>query len=145
MGMSKPNPKITAALANGAEYLAMGEIAANTGLLVSQAPRNNANFDVIVNNHDLSKGCRVEVKHSRSGFKANISGSDYDFLVFVYAPSDIVDGTIQPTSEREIYVFPQKIVEECPKGRTGVNFNPKHIENHRDYKGAFNLISEALR
>ena len=49
----------------------MGEIAANTGLLVSQAPRNNANFDVIVNNHDLAKGCRVEVKHSRSGFKAN--------------------------------------------------------------------------
>ena len=83
--MSRPDPKITAALANGAEYLAMGKIAANTGLLVSQAPRNNANFDVIVNNHDLSKGCRVEVKHSRSGFKANIKGSDYDFLVFVYA------------------------------------------------------------
>ena len=80
--MGRPDSKITAALANGAEYLAMGEIAANTGLLVSQAPRNNANFDVIVNNHDLSKGCRVEVKYSRSGFKANISGSDYDFLVF---------------------------------------------------------------
>jgi hypothetical protein len=142
--MSRPDPKITAALANGAEYLAMGEIAANTGLLVSQAPRNNANFDVIVNNHDLSKGCRVEVKHSRSGFKANISGSDYDFLVFVYAPSSIVDGAIQPTSEREIYVFPRGVVEECPKGRTGVNFNPKHIDNYLDYKGAFNLISEAL-
>ena len=143
--MSKPDSKITAALANGAEYLAMGEIAANTGLLVSQAPRNNANFDVIVNNHDLSKGCRVEVKHSRSGFKANISGSDYDFLVFVYAPSDIVNGAIQPTGEREIYVIPREIVDECPKGRTGVNFNPKHIESYRAYKNAFNLLSEALR
>lgn len=142
--MSRPNPKITAALANGAEYLAMGEIAANTGLLVSQAPRNNANFDVIVSNHDLSKGCRVEVKHSRSGFKANIKGSDYDFLVFVYAPSNIVNDIVQPTSEREIYVFPREIVEECPKGSTGVNFNPKHIEKYQDYLNAFNLISETL-
>jgi hypothetical protein len=142
--MSRPDSKITAALANGAEYLAMGQIAANTGLLVSQAPRNNANFDVIVNNHDLSKGCRVEVKHSRSGFKANIKGSDYDFLVFVYAPSNIVDDTIQPTSEREIYVFPREIVDECPKGRTGVNFNPKHIDNYPDYQDAYHLISEAL-
>jgi len=144
MGNNRPDPKITAALANGAEFLAMGEIAANTGLLVSQAPRNNAKFDVIVNNHDPSKGCRVEVKHSRSGFKANISGSDYDFLVFVYAPSDIVNGTIQPTSEREIYVFPRESVEECPKGRTGVNFNPKHIDNYPDYRDAYRLISEAL-
>jgi len=40
--------RISASLANGAEYLVMGEIAANTGLLVSQAPRNNANFDIIV-------------------------------------------------------------------------------------------------
>ena len=46
--MGRPDAKLTAALANGAEYLAMGEIAANTGLLVSQAPRNNANFNVIV-------------------------------------------------------------------------------------------------
>ena len=89
----------------------MGEIAANTGLLVSQAPRNNSNFDVIVNNHDLSKGCRVEVKHSRSGFKANISGEDYDFLVFVYAPSNIINGAIEKSGDREIYVFPQSIVE----------------------------------
>ena len=45
--MSNINRRISAALANGAEYLAMGEIAAHTGLLVSQAPRNNANFDVM--------------------------------------------------------------------------------------------------
>ena len=70
--MSNIGKRITASLANGAEYLAMGEIVANTGLLVSQAPRNNANYDIIVNSHDLTKGCRVEVKHSRSGFKANI-------------------------------------------------------------------------
>lgn len=74
--------RLTAALANGAEYLAMGEIAAHTGLLASQAPRNNANYDIIVNSHDLRTGCRVEVKHSRSGFKANIKGSEYDFLDF---------------------------------------------------------------
>lgn len=72
--MSITEKKISASLANGAEYLAMGEITANTGLLVSQSPRNNANFDILVNNHDLSKGCRVEVKHSHSGFKANIKG-----------------------------------------------------------------------
>ena len=58
--------RISASLASGAEYLAMGEIAAHTGLLASQAPRNHASFDVIVNSHDLTKGCRVEVKHSRS-------------------------------------------------------------------------------
>ena len=33
--MKASNHHINAALANGAEYLAMGEIAANTGLLVS--------------------------------------------------------------------------------------------------------------
>ncbi len=136
--------KITAALANGAEYLAMGEIAANTGLLVSQAPRNNANFDIIVNNHDLSKGCRVEVKHSRTGFKANISGADYDFLVFIYAPSDINKGEISPTRDREIYVFPQEIIESTPKGKTRVNFNPKHIPDYKRYKDNFHLISAAL-
>jgi hypothetical protein len=136
--------KITAALANGAEYLAMGEIAAHTGLLVSQAPRNNTNFDIIVNNHDLSKGCRVEVKHSRTGFKANISGDDYDFLVFVYAPSEIENGVIFPTGEREIYVFPQEVVEATPKGKTGVNFNPKHIPDYDRYKNNFQLITLAL-
>ena len=120
--MNNIEKRISASLANGAEYLAMGEIAANTGLLVSQAPRNNANFDVIVNNHDLSKSCRVEVKHSRSSFKANISGNEYDFLILIYAPSDLKENKVIPTSEREIYVFPQPIIESCPKGKTGKNF-----------------------
>ena len=92
--MSIIDKRISASLANGAEYLAMGEIAAHTGLLVSQAPRNNANFDVIVNSHDLKKGCRVEVKHSRSGFKANIKGSEYDVLIFIYHPCIIKDGNV---------------------------------------------------
>jgi len=142
--LNRTNPKITAALANGAEYLAMGEIAANTGLLVSQAPRHNSNFDIIVNSHDLSNGCRVEVKHSRSGFKANISGSDYDFLIFIYAPSEIINNSIKATHPREIYVFPQSIVEQCSKGNTGTNFNPKHIENYKFYLNNFELISTAI-
>lgn len=142
--MCRINKRISAALANGAEYLAMGEIAAHTGMLVSQAPRNNANYDVIVNNHDLSKGCRVEVKHSRSQFKANISGSDYDFLVFIYAPSKIEDENVIQTAERSIYVFPQKVVEKSPKGKTGVNFNPKQIENYEQYRDAFDLIKMAV-
>jgi len=142
--MSKIESRITAALANGAEFLAMGEIAAHTGLLVSQAPRNNANFDVIVNNHDLSKGCRVEVKHSRTGFKANISGSEYDFLVFIYAPSTIESGCVIPTASREVYVFPQSVVESSPKGKTGINFNPKHIENYEQYKNHYQQIVAAL-
>ena len=142
--MSNIDRRISASLANGAEYLVMGEIAANTGLLVSQAPRNNANYDIIVNSHDLSRGCRVEVKHSRSGFKANISGSEYDFLVFVYAPSEISDGKIIKTSERKLYVFPQHIVESSPKGKTQKNFNPKHVENYEKYENAFNLILEAV-
>jgi len=54
--MKSINKRISAALANGAEYLAMGEIAAHTGLLVSQAPRSNANYDIIVSSHDLGKG-----------------------------------------------------------------------------------------
>ncbi len=142
--MTKLDKRISASLANGAEYLAMGEIAANTGLLVSQAPRNNANYDIIVNSHDLSKGCRVEVKHSRSQFKANISGNEYDYLVFIYAPSEIRDGQVIPTSEREIYVFPQSVVEAAPKGKTGKNFNPKHIGGYEKYKNAFGLILSAL-
>ena len=141
--MSRDEQRVSAALANGAEYLAMGEIAANTGLLVSQAPRNNANYDVIVNSHDLTRGCRVEVKHSRSGFKANISGNEYDFLVFIYSPSDILNRQVVPTSEREIYIFPQSVVEASPKGKTGKNFNPKYIENYEQYKDAFALIADA--
>ena len=142
--MSILDKRISASLANGAEYLAMGEIAANTGLFVSQAPRNNANFDVIVSNHELTKGCRVEVKHSRSGFKANISGDEYDFLVFIYAPSDIKEGKVVPTGEREIFIFPQSVVEASPKGKTGKNFNPKYIEDYEKYKNAYELIAKAL-
>lgn len=142
--MSKLKKRISAALANGAEFLAMGEIAAHTGMLVSQAPRNNANFDIIVNNHDLSKGARIEVKHSMSTFKANISGDHYDFLVFIFAPSKIIEGEIRPQSERKIYVFPQAVVESTPKGKTGKNFNPKHIHNYEQYHNAFYLIKEAL-
>lgn len=142
--MSKQEKRISAALANGAEFLAMGEIAAHTGMLVSQAPRNNANFDIIVNNHELSKGCRVEVKHSRSTFKANISGAHYDFLVLIYAPSKIIDGEVIPEKEREIYVFPQAVVESTPKGKTGKNFNPKYIDNFEQYRNAFHFIKEAL-
>lgn len=139
--MSDVKRKYSNILANGAEYLAMGEIVANTGLLVSQAPRNNAGFDIIVNNHDLSKGCRVEVKHSRSGFKANISeGSEYDFLIFIFAPSDIRNGVITPVRERELYVFPKSIIDNTDKGKTGTNFNPKYIENYLEYRNKFDLI-----
>ena len=90
-----------------------------------------------MNNHDLSKGCRVEVKHSRSGFKASISGNEYDFLVFIYAPSKIVNACVVPTSEREIFVFPQSVIETMPKGETGKNFNPKYINDY--------LITHELR
>jgi hypothetical protein len=128
--MASIGRRISAALANGAEYLAMGEIAANTGLLVSQAPRNNANFDIIVNSHDLKKGCRVEVKHSRSGFKVNVKGGEFDVLVFIYHPCKIESGEIryENDSKREIYVFPNEIVQMNIKGKTGTNFNPKNID-----------------
>ena len=136
---------ISAALANGAEYLALGEIAANTGLLVSQAPRNNANFDIIVNSHDLTKGCRVEVKYSRSGFKANIKGGDYDVLVFIYHPCNIENGKIlyERDSKREIYVFPNEIVQINIEGKTGTNFNPKKIDGgHEKYRDAYFYIMQ---
>ena len=142
--MKAANHHINAALANGAEYLAMGEIAANTGLLVSQAPRNNANYDVIVSSHDLSKSCRVEVKHSHTAFKANISGDHYDFLVFVYAPSDIVDGRIESTAPRQVFVFPQHIVEATDKGKTGVNFNPKNVDCWEGYENNYSQILEYI-
>ncbi len=138
--MSNIEKHISATLANGAEYLAIGEIIANTGLLASLAPRNNANFDVIVNNYDLSKGCRVEVKHSRSGFKANIRGSGYDFLIFIFAPSIIENNKIIPTEQRQLYVFPKEIIDKTYKGETGTNFNPKKIKDYKDYKNKFSLI-----
>jgi hypothetical protein len=142
--MSNMNRRISASLANGAEYLAMGEIAAHTGLLVSQAPRSNASFDVIVNSHDLSKGCRVEVKHSRSGFKANIKGSEYDVLVFIFHPCTIEKGelTYKSNIEREIYIFPQEIVQQTIKGKTMTNFNPGNIKGgYAEYRNAYKYIS----
>ena len=143
--MSSNSRRIAASLANGAEYLAMGEIAAHTGLLVSQAPRNNANFDVIVNSHDLSKGCRVEVKHSRSGFKANIKGSEYDVLIFIYHPCIIENDKIiySNTDGREIYVSPKNIVQKSISGTTGTNFNPDKIRGGcGKYQNAFEYILE---
>ena len=83
--MSDLNEQISTALENGAKYLAMGEIAANTGLLVSQAPRDVQDYDIIVNNIDQSKGCMIEVIHSRDKFQAETNGCDFDFLLFVYA------------------------------------------------------------
>ncbi|MCP4122056.1 MAG: hypothetical protein GY751_09910 [Bacteroidetes bacterium] len=143
--MNNIEKRISAALANGAEYLAMGEIAANTGLLVSQAPRNNANFDIIVNSHDLKKGCRVEVKHSRSGFKANIKGGEFDVLVFIYHPCKIEGGDIkyEINSKREIYVFPNEIVQRNIRGKTGTNFNPKNIiGGFEEYRNAYFIIKQ---
>ena len=143
--MASIGRRISAALANGAEYLAMGEIAANTGLLVSQAPRNNANFDIIVNSHDLKKGCRVEVKHSRSGFKANLKGGDFDVLVFIYHPCKIENDEIRydTDSEREIYVFPYDIVIKNIKGQTGTNFNPENITGGCEkYRNAYSHIKQ---
>ena len=143
--MASIEKRISASLANGAEYLAMGEIAANTGLLVSQAPRNNANFDIIVNSHDLKKGCRVEVKHSRSGFKANIKGSEYDVLVFIFHPCKIENGKIvyEKGSKKEIYVFPNEVVQKNIRGKTGTNFNPRNIDGgHEQYRDAYFYISQ---
>lgn len=137
--------RIAAALHNGAELLVMGEIALRTGLIVSQAPRYNAGFDVIVNSHDLKKGCRVEVKHSRSDFKANISGDEYDILVLVYHQSKTIENEIVYSDrEREIYVFPRPVIEVTDKGKTGINFNPHYVENHEKYLNAFHHISEFL-
>jgi len=70
-------------------------------------------------NHDLSKGCSVEVKHIRGGLKANISGDQYDYLVFIYSPSTIENGNHIPTATREIHVYPQSVVEVTSKGKAG--------------------------
>ncbi|MCB0392838.1 MAG: hypothetical protein KDD58_16225, partial [Bdellovibrionales bacterium] len=85
-----------------------------------------------------------EVKHSRSGFKANISGSDYDFLVFVFAPSVVENGIVKPIAKRKIFVFPQSIVESTPKGKTQTNFNPKYIHDFEKYENGYSQILEAL-
>lgn len=155
--MSDLNEQISAALEHGAEYLAMGEIAANTGLLVSQAPRNT-NYEIIVNNIDLSKGCMVEVSHSRDQFQAEVSGSDYDFLLFVYAPSEIENGVVKPSSgertdaTRGIYVFPRDLVSETMEHSSAQHFDPKKIkvngqndsERYIEYKDAYHLILEMV-
>ena len=155
--------QISDALEHGAEYLAMGEIAANTGLLVSPAPRNNSDYDIIVNNIDLSRGCMIEVIHSRNQFKAKIKGSDYDFLVFIYAPSEIVNGVIKPKygrdtddqgnadKKRGLYVFPREIVQTTLKDNNNI-FDPTEItidstndkEKYKEYRNAFHLITELV-
>lgn len=141
---------ISAILATGAEYLVMGEIVAHTGLIVSHAPRNNANFDIIVNNHELSKAARIEVKHSRSQFKANVSGGDFDFLVFVYTPSDKGNTAVLSNPfKRKIYVFPRSVVMDNLNGIKNNNFNPNKIpikNNNLDdeYLNKFKLILNAL-
>ena len=38
----------------------------------------------------------MEVMYSRTQFKANPKDSGYDFLVFVYAPSDLIDRENDP-------------------------------------------------
>lgn len=156
--MSDLNEQISAALENGAEYLAMGEIAANTGLLVSQTPRNISDYDIIVNNIDLSKGCMVEVAHSREKFEAEIKGADYDFLLFVYAPSVIENGIVKPSSgknideTRGIYVFPRGLISDTLAGTTANTFSPKEIkvngirdeQKYKEYKNAYQLILELV-
>jgi hypothetical protein len=156
--MSDLVERISDALDDGAEYLVMGEIAAHTGLLVSQAPRNNEDYDIIVNNIDMSKSCMVEVIHSRDQFRGTIKSTDYDFLVFVYAPSQIVDGVVKPATGKEaeetkgMYVFPRSVVKTAVDEATGTDFDPRKIlvdgktdtNRYRDYRGAFQLISELI-
>ena len=154
--MSDINERISAALEHGAEYLAMGEIAAHTGLLVSQSPKNSAGYNIIVNNIDQSKGCMVEVAHSRDQFEAKTKGSNYDFLLFVYAPSKIENGVVKLSSGknideiRGIYVFPRNVVTDTIENKT--DFNPRDIKvngkkddkKYIEYKNAYHLISELV-
>lgn len=58
----------------------------------------------------------MALKHGRIQFKANIKGSDYDFMVFIYAPGAIDHGRIKHKGDRKIYVFPQETFESTPKG-----------------------------
>ncbi len=156
--MSDLDKQISDALEDGARYLAMGEIAAHTGLLVSQAPQNNTDYNIIVNNIDLSKGCMIEVIHSRNQFEGDIKGSDYDFLVFVYAPSQIENGIVKPSSGKNIderkgmYIFPKDVVKTATEDKTGKSFNPenikvngtKDIQKYKEYRDAFHLISKMV-
>ena len=90
--------------------------------------------------------------------------SDYDFLVFLYAPSIIENGVIKPKRGREtdehigtdkkrgIYVFPKDIVQSASEGKSGSDFNPKELktngvidkEKYKEYRNAFHLISELV-
>ncbi|MDB4575673.1 hypothetical protein N9112_01805 [bacterium] len=156
--MSDLVERISDTLDDAAEYLVMGEIASHTGLLVSQVPRNNEDYDIIVNNIDMSKSCMVEVIHSRDQFRGTIRSTDYDFLIFVYAPSRMVDGDIKPNTGKEaeerkgMYVFPRSVVKTAVDEATGTDFDPRKIlvdgkpdkNRYRDYRGAFQLISELV-
>ena len=156
--MSDLVERISDTLDDAAEYLVMGEIASHTGLLVSQVPRNNEDYDIIVNNIDMSKSCMVEVIHSRDQFRGTIRSTDYDFLIFVYAPSRMVDGDIKPNTGKEaeerkgMYVFPRSVVKTAVDEATGTVFDPRKIlvdgkpdkNRYRDYRGAFQLISELV-
>jgi len=150
--------RISDAVDNGVEYLVMGEIAAHTGLLVSQAPRKNSDHDIIVNNIDMSKSCMVEVIHSRDQFRGTIKSSDYDFLVFVFTPSSIENGVVKPATGKDteetkgMYVFPRSVVETAVDEETGTVFDPRNIRvngtrdknRYKEYRGAFQLISELV-
>jgi len=162
--MSELDRQIADALEHGADYLVMGEIAAHTGLLVSQAPRNINAYDIIVNNVDLSKGCMVKVKHSRNRFRLKIKSRSFDFLIFVYAPSEIENGIIKPKYGREtdkqrgadkkrgIYVFPKDVILSAITGKSGTSFDPRKIkingaedkEKYKEYRNAFHLILEMV-
>lgn len=156
--MSDLDKRISDALDNGAEYLVMGEIAAHTGLLVSQAPRNNSDYDIIVNNIDLSKGCMIEVIHSRDEFHGTIKSTDYDFLVFIYAPSEIENGIVKPKTGKDndetrgMYVFPRAVVKTAVDAETGAIFHPVNIKVdgvidnsiYKKYRKAFHLILEMV-
>ena len=162
--MSDIDSMISDALENGADYLAMGEIAAHTGLLVSQAPRHITKYDIIINNIDMSKGCMVKVKHNRNKFKTKIKSDEYDFLVFVYAPSRIEKGVIKPRHGRDtdkqsgtdknrgIYVFPKDVVNSAIDDESGTLFDPRNIKvngikdekKYKEYRNAFHLILEMV-
>ena len=162
--MSDLDKRISDALEKGAKYLVMGEIAAHTGLLVSPAPLDDTDYDIIVNNIDLSKGCMIEVLHSRDEFNGYIRGSDFDFLIFVYAPSIIENGLIKPKYGREtdeqsgtdkkrgFYVFPKDIIQSTIEENSGTCFDPKALkingvtdnEKYKDYRNAFHLISDLV-
>lgn len=159
--MSDLDKRISDALENGAKYLVMGEIAAHTGLLVSPAPLEDTDYDIIANNIDLSKGCMVKVVHSRDKFEGDIKGSDYDFLVFVYAPSIIENGIIRPKygratdkhagtdNKRGMYIFPKDVIRSAIEGKSGASFDPKELktdgtvdkEKYKEYRNAFHLIT----